>query len=329
MPSNFLLSPFKIKGVKFKNRIVLAPMAGVTDASFRKLALKWGAGFTYSEMISDHAFHYQNNKTKKMLINFTNKYTGFQIFGSDIGYIVQLAKHLDSLDFVKIIDINMGCPVPKIAQKSKAGSYWLRSSEKVYELVSTIVKNVKKPVSVKIRIGIDDTNLNGIEIAKQIERAGASIICVHGRTKNQGYSGVANLDYIRKIKQAVQIPVICNGDLRDAKAIENALKITGCDLYMIGRASMGNPFIFSEIKASLLKKNFSLSQKTLIKTMTNHYRLLVKEHGSKLASLKMKSHFLWYLKKYYYPIDIKQDYLANGDFYKAINKLKQIKLIKK
>lgn len=313
----------KIGNIKLKNRLILAPMAGNTDAAFRLLASKFNAALTISEMISDHGFHYRNQKTDIYLTSFGERPLAIQIFGSSIPYMIDLAKHIDKMPNVDIIDINMGCPVPKVSEKSKAGSYYLKDPKLVYELVSNIVKNVKKPVTVKIRSGWDKSSINAVEVAKEIERAGASAITIHPRTRKEMYSGKANWDIIKDVKNAVNIPVIGNGDVKDYESAKKMLEETGCDFVMIGRATLGKPYIFKEILLEESGKKMKIDLKKIVKIIQKHYALLVKLHGEKIASLKMKTHISNYLKPFPELKKIRTAYVLDGNFFKLIESLKR------
>ena len=316
-----LSDEIKIGNVVLKNRLILAPMAGVSDMAFRYICSLYNSSLGVSEMVSDHAYHYKNGKTFTIIKNDDVRPYSVQIFGSDINYLKELAIYLDGLDYVDIIDINMGCPVPKIAKKSRAGSYWLKNPDEVYNLVKEIVDSVKKPVSVKVRLGLDDNNLNVVEIAKKIELAGASAIAIHGRTVKQLYSGLARYDLIKKVKETVKISVIANGDIKDYESAKYVLEYTNCDAVMIGRAAIGRPYIFKEILEKEKGNNYNFELIDLINLLKKHFNLMIKLYGEKLATLKFKMHISNYLKDKFNYKEIKREYVLNGDFEKLITSL--------
>ena len=237
----------KIGDVEIENRVIMAPLAGITNVAFRKIIKEFGAGLVVSEMVSDKALCYGNQKTIEMLKVDDNEHPmSIQVFGGDVESMVTAAKFVDENSNCDIIDINMGCPVNKVI-KAHAGSYLLQFPDLVYEIVKNVVDAVSKPVTVKIRIGYDFDSINCIEIAKLIEKAGASAIAVHGRTRSQMYEGHADWSYIKKVKQAVSIPVIGNGDVKTAQDAKRMLEETGCDAVMVGRAALGNPWVIKQM----------------------------------------------------------------------------------
>ncbi len=290
---------WKIGNIEIPNQVVLAPMAGVTNEAFRVICKEMGAGLLVAEMVSDKALGFQNEKTIKMTkVNNIEHPISMQVFGSDVESMVNAAKWIDEYSDEDIIDINMGCPVNKVAKKAGAGASLLRDPEKVYLITKSIVEAVKKPVTVKIRIGWDHDSINAVENAKLIEKAGASAITVHGRTRSQFYSGKADLDAIKAVKEAVSIPVIGNGDIVDYKTAEYMLNYTKCDAIMIGRGSLGNPFVFKEITKYLDTKEIidRPSKEEILDVIVKHYDYLLKLKGSHLTCLEMRSHVSWYLK---------------------------------
>ena len=290
---------WKIKDITIPNQFVLAPMAGITNEAFRILCKEMGCGLVVAEMVSDKAIGFQNERTLKMTkVNSLEHPISMQIFGGDVESLVAAAKYIDQYSDADIIDINMGCPVNKVAKKSHAGAALLTNPDLVYEIVSSVVKNVSKPVTVKIRIGWDMESINAVEIAQLIEKAGASAITVHGRTRSQFYSGKADLDWIKKVKESVSIPVIGNGDIIDVATAKHMLEYTGVDAIAIGRGSLGNPFIFRELCA-YFQDGTILSKPTneeLFDMIKKHHKLLCELKGEHLALLEMRGHVSWYLK---------------------------------
>lgn len=290
---------WKIGNVEIKNQVVFAPMAGVSNISYRQIIKEMGAGLIYSEMISTMGIVYNGKKTID-LINFNEneKPISIQIFGNDLKSFVEAAKYIEENFHPDIIDINMGCPVPKVAIKSQAGSALLKDPNKIYEIVKAVVDNTNTPITVKIRSGWDDKHINAVEVAKKIESAGASAIAIHARTRSQGYSGIANWNIIKEVKLSVKIPVIGNGDIITPELAKQMLDETGCDAIMVGRATLGNPWIIKEIvhyleTNELLPKPTNTEKIEMIKT---HYNLLKKYSNTTHALLEIRTHALWYLK---------------------------------
>jgi nifR3 family TIM-barrel protein len=290
---------FKIGNLTIENQIILAPMAGVSNSPFRILTRQYGAGLVFAEMVSDKGLLYENDKTKKLLyMTDIEKPMAQQIFGSDLITMVKAAKYIDEHSNCDIIDINMGCPVPKVAIKAQAGASLMKNPDLIYHIVNEIVKTVSKPVTVKIRSGWDHQSINAVDVAKRIEQAGASAITVHARTRSQGYGGHADLDVIKAVKQAVNIPVIGNGDVTDGPSAKHMLDYTGCDAVMIGRGALGNPWIFREIH-QYLKDGTIIPRPThqeIQEMMLKHLDSLVELKGEHVAVLEMRSHGPWYLK---------------------------------
>lgn len=289
---------WKIGNVEIENQLVLAPMAGITNEAFRSICKEMGAGLVVCEMISDKALSFHNAKTIKMTGVSQNEHPlSMQIFGADKETLVYAAKWIYENTDADIIDINMGCPVNKVAKRAGAGSSLLRDPNKVYEITKAVVEATPLPVTVKIRIGWDENNINAVENAKMIEKAGACAIAVHGRTRAQMYSGHANLDVIKDVVEAVNIPVVGNGDIVDGPSALHMLEYTGCKAIMIGRGALGNPWIFKEINAYFACKEFKRPSKEEIYNMiVDQYERLLKLKGERLALLEMRSHVGWYLK---------------------------------
>lgn len=289
---------WKIGNVEIENQLVLAPMAGITNEAFRSICKEMGAGLVVCEMISDKALSFHNAKTIKMTGVSQNEHPlSMQIFGADKETLVYAAKWIYENTDADIIDINMGCPVNKVAKRAGAGSSLLRDPNKVYEITKAVVESTPLPVTVKIRIGWDENNINAVENAKMIEKACACAIAVHGRTRAQMYSGHANLDVIKDVVEAVNIPVVGNGDIVDGPSALHMLEYTGCKAIMIGRGALGNPWIFKEINAYFAGKEFKRPSKEEIYNMiVDQYERLLKLKGERLALLEMRSHVGWYLK---------------------------------
>jgi nifR3 family TIM-barrel protein len=317
---------WKIRDVEIPNQIVLAPMAGCTNEAFRIICKQMGAGLTMAEMVSDKAIGFKNAKTLKMTkVNEIEHPVSMQIFGGDIESLVNAAKFIDECSDADIIDINMGCPVNKVAKKAGAGASLLQDPENVYNIVKAVVEAVKKPVTVKIRIGWDFDSINCVENAKMIEKAGASAITVHGRTRSQFYQGKADWSYIKQVVEAVSIPVIGNGDIVDYKTAKEMLDYTGCQAIAIGRGSLGNPFIFREVKA-YLEEGIILPRPTkeeVYETIIKQHQMLVDLKGEHLAMLEMRSFVGWYLKGMPGSAKIKDTCNKQTDFNEVVNILKE------
>ncbi len=290
---------WKIGNVEINNRVVLAPMAGVCNSAFRRIVKEMGCGLIYAEMVSDKAIFYNNQKTIDMLyMTDFERPISQQIFGSDKESFVSAAKYIYENMHPDIIDINMGCPVPKVALRAQAGSALLKNPSKIKEIVESVVASVPIPVTVKIRSGWDFNNINAVEVAKICEEAGASAICVHARTRSQGYSGKADWSIIKAVKDNVSIPVIGNGDVIDCFSAKKMLDVTGCDAVMVGRASLGNPWIFKEIN-DYLEKGILIEKPSPIEKIDmclKHFKYLVNLKVDKVAVLEIRNHIAWYLK---------------------------------
>ena len=284
-----------IGNVVLDNPYILAPMAGVTDLPFRLLCREQGVGLLCMEMVSAKAIQYNNKNTKALLeIHPDEPPVSLQLFGSEPDVISEIAKQIEELPF-SILDINMGCPVPKIVRNGE-GSALMKNPKLVHEIVSKTVKAIEKPVTVKIRKGFNDSCINAVEIAKIIEDAGAAAVAVHGRTREQYYSGKADWDIIRQVKEAVSIPVIGNGDVVSGESAIAMMRQTGCDGVMIGRGAQGNPWIFSELieyeKTGKMPERPGLEE---IKNMIlRHAKLQLEYKGEYLGIREIRKHVAWY-----------------------------------
>ncbi|MDD5865486.1 MAG: tRNA dihydrouridine synthase DusB [bacterium] len=291
---------FKIGNVEINSKIVLAPMAGISNPTYIKLCEEFGLGLAVTELISAEAIVRDNKKTLDMLkgIDKINIPVAVQLFGSNPQTLANAAKRVVELYNVKIIDINMGCPVPKIAVKSQAGSALLKDPDKIYQIIKTVKKNVDVPVTIKIRSGWDENSINAPLVAKLAEKAGASAITIHARTRKEGYSGHSDWNLIKKVKESVSIPVIGNGDVHSCYDAKKMLEETNCDAVMIGRALLGNPWLIKEcndyLENGIIPKNVSYEEKIVM--MKKHLNNLVIDSNEKQAVIQIRTHFLYYLK---------------------------------
>ena len=296
---NRKLRPLKIGSVTLPNNLILAPMAGVTDLPFRLLCSRQGAGMCCMEMVSAKAILYQNKNTESLLeIHPEEGMLSLQLFGSDPKILSEMAKKIEDRPFA-VLDINMGCPVPKVVNNGE-GSALMKNPQLVEQIVSAVVKAVDKPVTVKIRKGFDEAHVNAVEIAKIAEAAGAAAVAVHGRTREQYYAGTADWDIIAKVKEAVSIPVIGNGDVTDGASAAALLEQTGCDGVMVGRAARGNPWIFSQIAAWLEDGTILPGPdiEEVKQTILYHAQLQLTTKGEYTAIREMRKHVSWYTSGY-------------------------------
>ena len=316
-----------IGDVTLDNTYILAPMAGVTDLPFRLLCKEKGAGLLCMEMISAKAIQYDNRNTIDLLkIHPDELPVSLQLFGSEPDTISEIARRIEELPF-SFLDINMGCPVPKIV-KNGEGSALMKEPKLVYRIVAETVKAIQKPVTVKIRKGFDDSCINAVEIAKIIEDAGGAAVAVHGRTREQYYSGRADWDIIRRVKEAVSIPVIGNGDVGSGETAARMKKETGCDGVMIGRAAEGNPWLFQELIT--YEQNGTTSPRPDIKelksTMLRHARLQIEYKGDYLGIREMRKHVAWYTAGLKYSARLRNE-INQVESYEELEELLDEKLI--
>jgi len=294
-----MIHRLKIGDVELKNNLILAPMAGITDLPFRLLCMEQGAGLLCMEMISAKAIYYGNKNTQKLLQIDENEHpVSLQLFGADPDIISGMAKKIEELPF-SILDINMGCPVPKVVNNGE-GSALMKDLKLIEEIVSKTVQAIHKPVTVKIRKGFDENHINAVEVAKAAESAGAAAITVHGRTREQYYRGRADWNIIRQVKESVKIPVIGNGDVDSPESAKQMFDETGCDGIMIGRGAQGNPWIFHQILHWMEtgEKEVSPALEEVKKMILRHARLEVLHKGSFTGIHEMRKHVAWYTAGY-------------------------------
>lgn len=286
-----MIHKINIGNVEIENNVFLAPMAGITDIPYRSICKEFGAGLTYSEMISAKGMYYNDEKTKMLMKKAENeKPFAVQIFGSDADIMANIAEEISKT--ADIIDINMGCPAPKVV-KNGDGSKLMLNPELIDEITQKVVEKSKVPVTIKIRKGWDDQHINAIEIAKIAEKNGISAITVHGRTREQFYSGIADWEIIKKVKESVSIPVIGNGDIMNLETANLIFQETNCDAIMIGRGSLGNPWIFEEI---INEKQIQKTCEDVKNMIKKHLEMLVIEKGEYTAIREMRKHIGWYIK---------------------------------
>lgn len=313
-----MIKEIKIGNVLLKNNVFLAPMAGVTDLAFRNICKRHNVGLTYTEMASSKALSYSDNKTNKILKIEENTYpNAIQIFGSDEDILCDIVKKLNERKEIDIIDINMGCPAPKIV-KNGDGAALLKDLDKVERIIKKITEVSNKPITVKTRKGINDNNITAVKVAKICEKYGVAAITIHGRNLEQYYTGKADLDIIKQVKESVKIPVIGNGDIVDLESAKKMFEYTGCDGIMIGRGAEGNPWIFDEVIIGTKGKK-DISKEELLQTILNHIDVSLKYEDERVVVLKMRKHIAWYLKGFPEFSELKKEIYLLSD----INLVKQ------
>ena len=313
----------KLGRYEIENPLILGPMAGVTDWAFRTVCAQLGANITVTEMVSSRALVYQDQKSRKLLRKNEGSLCGAQIFGNDPDIMAQAAVMALEVSGCDFLDINMGCPMPKIAN-SGDGCGLMRTPELAGKIVEAVVKAVDVPVTVKCRLGWDKGNINVLDFTKRMEDSGAAMVAVHGRTRAMLYSGTADWDYIRKVKDQLSIPVIANGDIVDAPSALRCLKWTGADGIMIGRATFGDPWIFQQVSAAMAGCEVPErpALKDRIAVAVKQFELSEQDHGEHIACLEARKHFAWYLRG-----------VRNASYYKkeitSMNKMEDIYRIAK
>lgn len=297
----------KIGNVELPGRVILAPMAGVTDLPFRVLCTEQGAGMVCMEMVSAKAVFYNNKNTEELMkIDPSERCVSLQLFGSDPQIVSEMAKRIEERPFA-VLDLNMGCPVPKVVNNHE-GSALMKDPVLAGRLIEQTVKAIKKPVTVKIRKGFDDAHINAPEIARIAQESGAAAVAVHGRTREQYYSGTADWEIIRKVKETVRIPVIGNGDVVDGASAKALMDETGCDAVMVGRAARGNPWIFHQINTYLETgvEEEKPDYETVKRMMLRHAAMLLKEKGEYTGIREMRKHISWYTTGYPHSAQIRR-----------------------
>ncbi len=318
----------KIRTIELANPIVVAPMAGVTDESFRVMLRQFNPGLIYTEMVSDKAIVYRNQRTLDMMhIEPEEHPITLQVFGHDIDSMVEAAVYIDQNTDCDIIDVNMGCPVSKVV-KNQAGSALMQDPEHIGKMMEALVKAVSKPVSAKIRAGWDQSSINAVEVARILEASGVELVAVHGRTRSQMYQGSADLEIIRAVKQAVSIPVLGNGDIDSVESAHHMMDYTGCDGVMIGRATLKNPWL---IKQLVDDYNHQLSDRVVTMTdklnwLDRHCRLSINHLGEDMAMRHMRSHALWLVSGLPKSAELKRlltEMKSYGEFVRIIEEYKE------
>ena len=321
---------WQIGTCEIDNQIGLAPMAGISNPSYMKICEEMGVGWAVTELISAEAVVRGNKKTLEMLngIGTLKIPVGVQIFGSNPETMAKASQIICNLHQIAMIDINMGCPVPKVAQRAQAGASLLKNINKIREIVSAVVNSVPIPITVKIRSGWDFNSINAVEVAKVCEEAGASCICVHPRTRSQGYSGKADWDIIKQVKENVNIPVIGNGDILNIYDAKRMLDETKCDAIMIGRGVLGNPWLIKEIVA-YIEDGIILEKPSYIERIDmclKHLNYLLDFKDDKIAVLEIRNHVAWYLKGMKESNTIKNKIFLTKNINDIINILEEYKI---
>lgn len=316
----------RIGNVQLKNNVILAPMAGVTDLPFRILCKENGCGLVYTEMVSAKALYFNNINTETLLTTVDEERpVSVQLFGSDPSLLADMAQKIEEKS-IDIIDINMGCPVPKVVNNNE-GSGLMKNPSLIGEIVKKVSSSVKKPVTIKIRKGFNDTSINAVEIARIAEENGAAAIGVHGRTREQYYSGTADWDIIRQVKESVNIPVIGNGDVMSPEDAKKMLLETGCDAIMVGRGARGNPWLFNRIIHYLDTGNIlpEPNMNEIVDMIERHTRMLIDFKGEYTALREMRKHIAWYTKGLYNSTKIRKEMNYIETFDELEDKLHKLK----